>query len=206
MILLGLAGKSCTGKNEVANILQEYGWSIIDADNISRALFYKHEEELFLLFNDDAKIRKINLKNKEGHVNKRIFSNLLFGHPTLLNKMESFILPKIDTEIEREISSIVEKNKTEKICLNAPTLHKSIFFERVSYILYIHSSLYARLFRAMKRDRGSVFNICKRFLVQRDFDSQYLKRKSDILAINNDSNLKELRMRVINVLSSVGLF
>jgi len=204
MILLGLAGKSCTGKNEVAKILQDYGWVTLDADSISRALFNKHEEEIFSLFSDDAKMRGLNLKNKDGHINKKVFSNLLFSNPSFLNKMEAFILPKIDAEIEHKISSI--KDDAKKICLNAPTLHKSIFFERVSYILYIRSSLCARLVRAIRRDGFSIFNICKRFLAQRDFDSQYLKRKSDILSINNGSNLRKLRTCLENALLSVGLF
>ena len=205
VILIGLVGKSCAGKNEAGKILEKYGWYVIDADVISRSIFSQNEREIHLLFISEANKRGAKIEREDGFLDKKKLSSFLFKHKDMLNKMEEFILPKIVKKIEEEIDYIINNDVSSHIVLNAPTLHKTELLDRCSYILYIKSNLFIRLFRAIKRDGFSFINICKRFLNQTDFFTQYITRKTDILAIANDFGLKKLEKAIKTALISVDL-
>ncbi|MGP1415970.1 MAG: dephospho-CoA kinase [Treponema sp.] len=204
-ILIGLAGKSCAGKNEVGKILEKYGWNVIDADSISRFIFSQQQEEIHALFIDEARKKGVKIENEHGLLDKKRLSSFLFKHKELLAKMEDFILPIIVKKIEEEIDYIVENNENPRIVLNAPTLHKTVLLERCSYIIYVKSNFFIRLLRAIKRDGFSPINICRRFLNQTDFFTQYITKKTDILPIANNSGLRKLQESVRTALISVDL-
>lgn len=206
MTLIGLAGQSCAGKNEAALILEKLNWHVIDADEVSRHLFSQNEQTIFNLFKDDISSFNIKLYDKDGIFNKQVFSSFVFSNPPLLKRLEDFLLPKIENRIAEEINAIAEKDINAKIAINAPTLHKTSLFFKCSYIMYIKANLFIRFFRALKRDNGSALNIIKRFFAQRYFDSQYLTKKSDILAVSNNSTLSKMEKSIELALRDVGLF
>lgn len=203
MVLIGLAGTSCAGKNEVEQILERLGWLVIDADAISRSIFACSEKEILQLFSSEANKHK--LQNEDGSLNKRELSSLLFSSPSLLTKMEEFILPKIVDEIEKRIDREVAGNPHAKIALNAPTLHKTKFLHLVSYIIYVRANLFVRFIRALNRDGFHPLNICKRFFAQRYFMFQYMSRFSDILVVDNNLSVEQLEQKIKKVLESVDL-
>ena len=205
MILLGLIGQSCAGKNEAGKILEKYGWTVIDADAISRSIFCQCEKEILALFKDDGRKHRVKIEKKDGFIDKKVFSSFLFSNTHLLKKMEDFILPKISFEIEAMINDILKQNANAKICLNAPTLHKTLFFERCSYIFYIKANYFVRFFRSIKRDGFCIFNIYKRFLSQSSFDSQYITKKTDILPILNSASIKKFEENIKCALNQIGL-
>ena len=205
VILIGLVGKSCAGKNEAGKILEKFGWHVIDADEISRSIFSQNEGEICSLFIEDAKKKGVKIEKEDGLLDKKSLSSFLFKHKGLLRKMEDFLLPKIVKKIEEEIDYIIKNNTNPRIVLNAPTLHKTSLLERCSYIIYIKSNLFIRLFRAFKRDGFSPINICRRFLNQTDFFTQYITKKTDTLAIANNFGLKKLEKDIKTALISVNL-
>ena len=205
VILIGLVGKSCAGKNEAGKILEKFGWHVIDADEISRSIFSQQQKEIHSLFIEEANRRGTKIENEDGSLNKKRLSSFLFKHKELLAKMEDFILPKIVEKIEKEIDYIIKNSENPRIALNAPTLHKTALFDRCSYIMYIESNFFIRLIRAIKRDGFSPINIFRRFLNQNDFLTQYITKKTDILAIANNSGLKKLEKAIKTALVSVDL-
>ena len=204
-ILIGLVGKSCVGKNEAGKIFERLGWHVIDADLISRSIFLHNEKEIYSLFASDANKRGVKIENEDGSLDKKSLSSFLFKHKELLLKMEDFLLPKIVKKMEEKIDYIIKTNPSSRIVLNAPTLHKTTLLDRCSYIIYIKSNLFIRLFRAIKRDGFFPINICRRFLNQTDFFTQYITKKTDILAIANNFGLKKLEKAIKTALISVDL-
>jgi hypothetical protein len=204
-ILIGLSGQSCAGKNEAGKILERYGFHVIDADAISRLIFSRHEKDIHSLFISEANKKGVKIENEDGLLDKKRLSSFLFKHKELLAKMEGFILPKIVENIEKEIDYIKKTDANPRIVLNAPTLHKTVFLERCSYVIYIKSNFFIRLFRAIKRDGFSPINIFRRFLNQTDFFTQYISKKTDILAIANNFGLKKLEKAIKMALISVDL-
>ena len=206
VILIGLVGKSCAGKNEAGKILEKYWWKVIDADAISRYIFSQNEKEIHALFIAEANERGVKIENEDGSLNKKSLSSFLFKHKMLLNRMEAFILPKIVEKIEEEIDYITEHNLNPRIVLNAPTLHKTSLLKRCSYVIYVKSIFFIRLFRAFKRDGFSFINIYRRFLNQTDFLTQYISKQTDILPIANNFGLNKLEDAIKVALMSVGLW
>ena len=205
MVLIGLVGQSCVGKNEAGRILERLGWLVVDADAISRSVFATHEAEILKLFKEEACLHNSKLENADGSINKKKLSSILFSHPHLLTKMEAFILPKITEKIEDIISTEKANNPNRKIALNAPTLHKTKFLQSVSYIIYLQANPCVRFYRALKRDGWHPINIFKRFVAQRTFQFQYMSRVSDILLVVNNLSVERLEKKILSVLKSVDL-
>lgn len=205
MILIGLAGQSCAGKNEAGRILEKLDWNVIDADEISRHLFSQNERNIFELFKEDALLFNVKIYDENNVFDKKTFSSFVFSTPKLLSKLEAFILPKIEEEIRKKICKIEAENADAKIAINAPTLHKTSLFFECSHILYIKANIFIRLYRAFNRDKGSAINILKRFFAQRNFASQYLAKKSDILAVSNNSTIESLEKSIKTAFQNVGL-
>ena len=205
MIMIGLSGQSCSGKNEAGRILERLGWFVIDADAISRSIFALNEKKIIKLFQDDARVYDVELQNEDGSFNKKNLSSLLFSYPHLLEKMEVFIMPEIVSEIERKIFQTSEQNPNIKIALNAPILHKTKFLHSVSYIIYLKANPILRFYRAIKRDGWHPLNILRRFLSQRSFRFQYIARKSDILLVVNNFSVEQLERKIKTALMSVNL-
>lgn len=205
MILIGLVGASCVGKNEAGRILERLGWSVIDADVISRSIFATHEADILKLLQAEPCLQTSELQNRDGFINKKKLSSLLFSNPSLLEKMEAFILPKITRKIDDIITLEIASNPKAKIALNAPTLHKTKFLHSVSYIIYLRANPIIRFYRAIKRDGCHPINILKRFLSQRSFWFQYMERKSDILVVVNNLSVVQLERKIKEVLHRVEL-
>lgn len=203
-LIIGLAGASCTGKNTVAEILKKRGWNIIDADEISKKVFTSCTEEILLLFSAPAAEKRIQILKADRTLDKRKFSNLVFSDLNLLKKLEDFILPKIVYEAETEIRRLFKENPDIPIVLNAPTLHKTSLLERCLFVLYIQAPFFKRFIRALRRDKRSLKEIFLRFMSQRNFFSQYIFLKADILKVKNTGSTAQLEKRLNEVLLKRG--
>ena len=204
--LIGLAGQSCSGKNVVAAILQERGFSIIDADEVSRTVLHQHTAALIHRYERAAAKNGIVLRTDAGILNTRALGKLLFADTELLAAHEAYILPKIEREIWQRIYANIAKNPARPIVLNAPTLHKTCFLHRCRFILYVEAPYLIRFFRCKKRDKLRVSEIFFRFLRQKNFFSQYLIRNADdIIRIRNWGSVKQLERIISRILMQKGL-
>lgn len=203
-VIIGLAGTSCAGKNTAAEILKERGWHIIDADEISGKVFAIHEEEICTLFSGAAAEKGVRLKDKDGKPDKKKISRLVFSEPNLLKKLEDFIIPKIVFEAEKKIEDFFKESPETPIVLNAPTLHKTSLLQRCLFVLYIDAPFILRVIRALKRDKISIKEVFLRFLNQRNFFSQYIFLKADILKVKNTGSAERLKQNIGKALSKRG--
>lgn len=204
--LIGLAGQSCSGKNVVADILQQRGFLVIDADAVSRTVLRRHTTELISRYRSAAAHKGIMLQTDTGALNTRALGQLLFADTELLAAHEAYILPKIEQAIQQLIDAQTAEPLLRPIVLNAPTLHKTCFLHRCRFILYIESPYLIRFFRCIKRDNLSCKEIFFRFLQQKNFLSQYLVRNADdIIRIKNRGSVKMLERIISRVLMEKGL-
>ena len=205
--LIGLTGQSCAGKNEAAFILQKHGFFCIDADTISRDIFFNYEKKIFSLFQSDAEKKKIRIDcgaEKEKKIDKKNFALLVFSDPLLLKKHEDFLLPKIETEINKRIDAAFAENPMRPILLNAPILHKTSLIKKCKLILYIKAPLLIRIKRAKKRDGLPLKNILARFSKQKRFFSQYFFLNADIVVVKNFGSIAKLEKKLLQKLTEKG--
>jgi dephospho-CoA kinase len=183
-MIIGLAGKSCSGKNTVGSILGEEGILHLDLDKMNHRLLDKYCKEISSLFQTDLSVG-------EGRLNREALSEIVFSNGTNLRLLEEFIHPKIEEEAE----IFIEDNLTSPIILNGATLHRSSLAKRLDCLIWVSSPFFLRFNRAMKRDKRSPVNILKRFHSQRTFNAQQFPPDVDIYKVYNGFSSRLLRKR-----------
>ncbi len=191
-MIYGLAGKSCSGKNQVAALLEEKGWVSLDLDVMSHQILSDFSSQAADLFG-----KKI--LDETGRVDRKKLGPIVFSDPRKLKTLEDLIYPELD----RRLSSLIrDRQQAEKpLILNAAALQKSDFWKKCDRILWVSSPWYIRFWRAWRRDGKSFRNLMKRFQSQRELNPQYFFSKVDTYIIKNDGTRKRLKKQIERLLS-----
>ena len=203
--LIGLAGQSCAGKNIVADLLAEKGYTVIDADKVAHTVLQEQSEAVIERFSSYAtEKRGLQLRGQDGLLDRKALSVLLFSEPALLAEHEAFILPKIEARIRSFIENALTEQPNRPVVLNAPTLHKTSLTPECTFILYVKAPFFLRLIRGKKRDNLSFCRLIARFLQQKNFFAQYLLQNADVVSVVNACSVQSLRKKIERVLREKG--
>ena len=187
-MVIGLGGKSCSGKNMMGEFLEEKGALHLDLDRTNHVLLDRFAAEIGELF--DAEIT-----DQTGGIDRPALSALVFSEPEKLSLLEHFIHPKIEEEVEK----IIRDNQDKLIMVNGAALHKSRITGMLDGLVWMESPFILRLIRAARRDRRSLLNIMKRFRSQRGFNPQQFPSHVDIYKVYNGFSSQALRRRAENM-------
>jgi dephospho-CoA kinase len=161
MILVGLTGASCAGKNFAARILEDEGFFSLDLDKLGHQALQNRRAELAARFGKD-------LISADGLVKRHELGSRVFGNPQELAALEAIVHPEVD----RLCEEIIAEKQQDLILVNAAVLHKSALFKRLSAVIIVESPLLLRLIRGMRRDRLPPWQLLKRFHSQANFGTQ----------------------------------
>lgn len=118
--VLGLTGSTGAGKSEVAQRLCHYGFSVIDADAIARAVVEKGSPCLTALVHHFSE----EILHDDGTLNRARLAALAFASPEQTQVMNQLMHPAIVQRIQRELDDLTEKN-TALVLLDVPLLFQS---------------------------------------------------------------------------------
>ncbi len=192
-MIIGLAGKSCSGKNRLARHMEEMGAIHLDLDRLNHRLLEENRMGLVRIFGES-------ILDGRGSLNRQALSSLVFGNRGELEKLEKFIHPLIEGETEKTILS----SRGKIVLLNGAVLHKSALAQRLDGVIWMHSPPVLRFYRALRRDNRGIINLMKRFLSQRKFSAQQFPSHVDIYKVYNgffDGPLKRKARILFNRLS-----
>ena len=178
-MIIGLTGGIGSGKSTVSKYLKENGYTVIDADKISRDLTREGEELYFQLietFGDVAKDRKA-------------LGRLVFNDKEKKELLEEIVTKKVISEIEK----MIIKAKDD-IVLDAPLLFETGMNKRCDKVILVTSSIENRIKRVVERDHLSEEEVLSRINNQmKDED-----KKADVV-IENDGTLEELYSKIKDI-------
>lgn len=191
--VVGIAGKSCTGKNEVATILQELGFHTLDLDLESHLILEKNKSIVERMFN-------ITLSYKisptgEKFLNRDDLAKIVFSDRTKMAQLEKILYPDLNIFVENQILI------NDKIALNGVKIFESGFYKKCNLIFWVEAPLLKRIKRAKLRDKKPLKYILKRFIAQAKLSYKPWKEVADIYKVNNRSSLSALRKRVVDILN-----
>jgi len=196
MKIIGICGKSGSGKSTVGKLIQTYYPAYIDCDLISREVTQKNSPclvELVSFFGNEILL-------SDGSLNRAYLAAVAFGDSLKTNMLNQITHKYILEELE----NLVKKYRIEKekfVFLDAPTLFESGLDKKCDFILGViaeDSLLYKRI---EKRDKRNYVEINKRLSMQKNED--FISKNSDYVIINNGS-LEELQDKVNIFLSFIG--
>ncbi len=185
-MIIGLAGKSCSGKNAVADYLAQKGFETVDMDLMAHSALNALGARLSAEFGSG-------ILDSEDAVDRKALGAIVFQNPEKLKKLEDILYPELHRMLDAHIRSLPAGCS---VAVNAAALEKGGFWEKCDRILWIEAPFCLRLFRALKRDNRSLPEILRRFAAQKQLKSQYFFSRVDTSIIRNGFTRKALRRRV----------
>lgn len=191
VMIVGLTGQTGAGKTHVSSIFAQKGFSVINADSISRIVVEKGKPclaEICEFFGEE-------ILCEDGTLNRALLGKVVFSDKSRLELLNSIIYPYITAEILSTIRRLSDEGR-KLILLDAPTLFESRTDDFCELIISVVSNEKIRLERIMKRDGISHENALQR--MQSQLEEEFFKKNSDFIIKNNDdmSNLYEVTKEV----------
>ncbi|HZJ75301.1 MAG TPA: L-threonylcarbamoyladenylate synthase [Clostridia bacterium] len=175
-IIVGLTGKTGSGKSTVSRILEEKGTAIIDGDKVAREV----------LAEDNGLLQKLsgefgNSIIKDGVLDRKALAFLAFKDKESTERLNSITHPHITKAVYRKLSEL--KNKGVRVVvIDAAALIESKISEKCDIIVVTHAPYEERLKRICERDGLTEKEALLRISAQKE-DDFYIS-KADYL-INN---------------------
>ncbi len=190
-IIIGLTGQTGAGKSTVSDIFVSNGFSLIDADEISRQVMEVGTpclSELFDFFGEE-------IRNADDSLNRKALAKIVFTDKGKLESLNSICHPFITEEILARISHLTAEGK-QYILLDAPTLFESKASDFCDLIISVVASPDLRRARIIARDSLTVQEANERMGSQLEED--FFVSHSDYVIRNDEalSHLKELTEEV----------
>ena len=146
-MIIGITGSIGTGKSTVSNYLISKGYSVVDADKISKGAYnvgsngYKAILEVF----------GEEILNSNGEVDRKKIKKIVFDNSNMLQRLNMAIHPIIINEIEKEIEILLESQNV--VFLDAPLLIETELHKKVNKIIVVICDKNEQINRIIKRDK-----------------------------------------------------
>ncbi len=184
MKIIGITGGIGSGKSTVANILQNFGAKVIDADRISREVTEKGQpalKEIVDYFGEEV-------LNKDGDLDRKKLGEIVFKDGEKLKTLNDITHKYI---IER-IRQYLDKFKAENarvVVLDVPLPVKHGFLDIVDEVWVVVAKKETRVKRIIERNGFSYKEAISRINAQQS-DEDYLKIADEV--IQNDGTTEDL--------------
>ena len=100
-MIIGLTGKSCAGKDEVASILSSFGYYVIDEDKLGHEALRANRDSLISEFGEGIL--------SDGEVDRKKLGSIVFSDPMKLKKLEVECLQSMDSQV-RTLTAVLPDN------------------------------------------------------------------------------------------------
>lgn len=184
VMVVGLTGQTGAGKTTVCKVFSENGFSVINADHISRLVMEKGQPclaEICEFFGKD-----ILLEN--GNLDRPKLAGLVFTDKKKLELLNSITYPYITAEILKMIRKLSAEGK-KLILLDAPTLFESRADDFCELIISVISREEFRVERIMKRD--NISRESAQYRMDSQLKEEFFRTHSDFI-IKNNSDIDNL--------------
>ncbi len=191
--LLGLTGRTGSGKSLVRDFFEKKGYKIIDADLLARKAIKDR-----IVQNNIASVFGADLF-ENGEINRKKLAERAFKNETSVKKLNSVIHPAITVLFLEEIKKLAENGETE-ILFDAPQLFEAKLDIICDCIIAVGAEESLRIKRIVKRDNISEKMAEERLKIQ--FPDSFFKKNSDFYIENNNSE-KELKAKLEDIISRI---
>ena len=185
MLILGLTGNIGCGKSSISDIFKCKNIKVIDADVISREIY--EDKSLLDIISSTFGCEVI---NKEGKLDRKKLSYIVFNDNEKLVKLNSITHPVIKQKI---IDEIKRYKKNEIIVVDAALLIEGKFLDIVDKTLVVVCDREIQIDRIQKRDKCSREEVISKINAQMQ---QEEKIKYADYIINNSESMAELRQKI----------
>lgn len=189
MKIVGLTGSIATGKSTVAEMLEELGASIIDADAIARAVVEPGQpglKKIIEAFGEEVLL-------PDGSLDRDKLGEIIFNDEDKRKQLNNITHPMISERMMKLVAE--ERKKGAKVCvMDIPLLFEGGGkYSWLKPVLLAHSDEKAQLERLMERNSYSMEEAKSRISSQMNIDE---KVKLADFVIYNSGTIEETREQV----------
>ena len=146
-MIIGITGSIGTGKSTVSNYLISKGYSVVDADKISKGAYNIGSNG----YNAILEVFGEEILNSNGEVDRKKIKKIVFDNSNMLQRLNMAIHPIIINEIEKEIEILLESQNV--VFLDAPLLIETELHKKVDKIIVVACDKNEQINRIIKRDK-----------------------------------------------------
>ncbi|MBC61641.1 MAG: dephospho-CoA kinase [Zetaproteobacteria bacterium] len=181
---IAITGNICTGKTFVSKIIEELGYTVIDADLLSREAVKPQSETLKQLVKHFGEY----ILDKNGCLNRKVLSEKIFNCKKEKKIVESILHPKIKSLLKNKI-----KNITDYWFYEASLIYETKQENEFKEVWVTHCSLNEQIRRVAERDKISLDKIKK--IMENQYPSNHKMTLADF-CINTEKN-NEILIKII---------
>ncbi|MBQ8431769.1 MAG: dephospho-CoA kinase [Clostridia bacterium] len=197
MLVIGLTGPSGAGKGTVADLLREYGLSVIDADRVYHALLIPPSPCLDALCKRFGK----GILTADGTLDRKMLGGLVFSDPAALQDLNSiahrFVMDKIRAQLRQ-----LEANGHRAAVIDAPQLFEAGADKDCTAVIAVLADENLRVERIVRRDGIPAQAALQRIRAQKE--ESFFRTHSNYI-IENNGTAEELRPQVRQILMETGV-
>ena len=195
-MILGITGSIGSGKTTAANLFKKYGFSVINADEISHQIMKKYS----VAYKNIVKNFGNEILGKDMNIDRKKLGNIVFNDSKKLKKLNSIMHPLIIKEIKNKIKKMQKKYKNcAKIIIDAPLLIEAdadSLVDKVVVVKAFHKNVITR------NKKFSMEQLEKIALTQLPL---YEKLKKANFMVDNTKDLKHLEKQVREIIKTINL-
>lgn len=146
-IRLGLTGGIATGKSTISNMLKQWGYPIIDADEIAKQLMRKGGQA----YNKVVEAFSFEILLDNGEIDRVKLGEIIFQNDAERNRLNQIVHPTVHAEMESIYSEYARQNQP-LVVFDVPLLLDGEMKMELDYILVVAVDEQTQLERLMKRN------------------------------------------------------
>ncbi|HLQ40763.1 MAG TPA: dephospho-CoA kinase [Tetragenococcus sp.] len=186
--ILGVTGGIASGKSTVISIFRQWGFPIVDADVIARAVVEPQTPALTKIVSKFGS----EILLADGHLDRKKLGTAIFADKNKRRQLNDLLDSYIRTEIVKQVEQL--KEQSELVIVDIPLLYERDYDQLVDQVAVVYVASEIQLQRLMKRDQIS------RSQAQQKIDSQWSleskKQKADIV-FDNQGTVEQTQNQVV---------
>lgn len=191
-MVIGLTGKSCSGKNYVGTLLEKKGLEVWDMDKMCHEGLYENIDLVVKAFGEDVVTRD----GDHVEISRAKIGQVVFRCPQKRTELEGILYPWL----REKVLSWKASNGCDVLVINGALLYRSGFDGLCDAVIYVDATYEVRLARVRERDGIDEASFALRESSQADVDFRAVKYRAPLYVVtNNDANLAELNRQVFSI-------
>lgn len=197
-MIIGLVGKSCSGKNCVGGILEKAGILVWDLDVMCHEGLVENADAVRDAFGPEA----VTVSDGKVSVSRRVIGKVVFADPSKRAALELILYPWLENKIRQWDAD----NPDGVLVINGALLFRAGFHRLCCAVIYVDASYEVRLSRAMERDGITEEAFQLREKSQTDVDYRNVDYGVPLYVVTNDEfNFDKLNRQVFIICDKLGI-
>jgi dephospho-CoA kinase len=192
-VVIGLAGKYCSGKSSLVPFFEDWGCQTINMDQLGHQALEANKDRILHVFG-----HHVLESGEEGQtsINRKALAKVVFSKKSSLNALESISHPWM-VQRTREIIQISPR-KTWLI--DAALLFPMKLDQLCNIVFFIQAPFLARLKRGLNRDKRGLWQTLKRMLSQDKIRPQPSSEHTDVYKVWNRNSVEDTWEQIRTIL------